>query len=194
MTKASVQTGSVKNPRTTWEGCSLLLDINDGNRPIFARLSTGSTVKINGNKKCPLQPLIGCPFGSLFQVESSLKGPYLCRVTAPAEDAIALNVPHLNPVNVYKNKKGKLHLRVLQIITSVGNETKPLLVTIPFFSSSEKKKRQEEQCRPLLEAPSSYYGVAGINKEASSSLYLESRLNFSSSIEDLKGFAGLGFL
>ncbi|KAJ4965591.1 hypothetical protein NE237_017440 [Protea cynaroides] len=84
MTEVSVETVSVQNPRTTWEGCSVLLDINDGDRLVFARLSASSTVKI-GNKKCSLQPLIGCPFGSLFQVESGSKGPYLCRVTAPAE-------------------------------------------------------------------------------------------------------------
>ncbi|XP_042517545.1 tRNA (adenine(58)-N(1))-methyltransferase non-catalytic subunit trm6 [Macadamia integrifolia] len=80
----SVQTGSIQNPRITWEGCSVLLDINDGDRLVFARLSAGSNVKI-GNVKCSLQPLIGCPFGSLFQVESGSKGPYLSRVIAPAE-------------------------------------------------------------------------------------------------------------
>lgn len=39
------------------------------------------TIKI-GNKKCCLSPLIGCPFGSLFQVETGPKGPYLLRLSA----------------------------------------------------------------------------------------------------------------
>ncbi|XXG40270.1 hypothetical protein AAC387_Pa01g1032 [Persea americana] len=70
-----------QNPRITWEGCSVLLDINDGDRLVFARLSPSSTIKI-GNKKCCLSPLIGCPFGSLFQVETGPKGPYLLRLSA----------------------------------------------------------------------------------------------------------------
>ncbi|XP_077231417.1 eukaryotic initiation factor 3 gamma subunit family protein [Tasmannia lanceolata] len=72
------------NPRITWEGCSVLLDINDGDRLVFARLSPSSTLKI-GNKKCSLRPLIGCPFGSLFQVETGSKGPYLLRVSATTQ-------------------------------------------------------------------------------------------------------------
>lgn len=30
-----------------------------------------------GNKNCSLQPLIGCPFGSVFRVETGSQGPYL---------------------------------------------------------------------------------------------------------------------
>ncbi|KAJ8538274.1 hypothetical protein K7X08_014814 [Anisodus acutangulus] len=71
------------NSRLTWEGCNVLLDINDGDRLVFARLTAASTLKI-GNKKCSLQPLIGCPFGSLFQVESG-KGPILTRFVPNAE-------------------------------------------------------------------------------------------------------------
>lgn len=33
---------SKQNPRITWEGCSVLLDINDGDRLVFARLTPGS--------------------------------------------------------------------------------------------------------------------------------------------------------
>ncbi|KAH1204268.1 tRNA (adenine(58)-N(1))-methyltransferase non-catalytic subunit trm6 [Glycine max] len=58
--------------RVTWEGCSVLLDINDGDRLVFARLSPAAKLKI-GNKNCSLQPLIGCPFGTVFQVD----GPFL---------------------------------------------------------------------------------------------------------------------
>ncbi|XP_058218755.1 uncharacterized protein LOC131329569 [Rhododendron vialii] len=73
-----------QNPRVTWEGCSVLLDINDGDRLVFARLTAASTLTI-GNKKYPLQPLIGCPFGSLFQVENGKEGQYLSRVVPTAE-------------------------------------------------------------------------------------------------------------
>ncbi|KAL5727282.1 hypothetical protein ACHQM5_000497 [Ranunculus cassubicifolius] len=73
-----------QNPRITWEGCSVLLDINDGDRLEFARLSAASTLKI-GDKKCSLQPLVGCPFGSSFQVETGEKGPYLSRILAASE-------------------------------------------------------------------------------------------------------------
>uniref|UniRef100_A0A251SDV7 tRNA (adenine(58)-N(1))-methyltransferase non-catalytic subunit TRM6 n=1 Tax=Helianthus annuus TaxID=4232 RepID=A0A251SDV7_HELAN len=75
---------SSQNRRITWEGCSVLLDINDGDRLLFSRLTAGSIVKI-GNKNYPLQPLIGCPFGSLFQVENGINGPCLSRVIPTPE-------------------------------------------------------------------------------------------------------------
>lgn len=84
MSEVSVKNASVENPRITWEGCSVLLDVNDGDRLVFARLFPSSTLKI-GNKRCSLRPLIGCPFGSLFQLESGSKGPYLSRISAAAE-------------------------------------------------------------------------------------------------------------
>ncbi|KAK7382958.1 hypothetical protein VNO78_28622 [Psophocarpus tetragonolobus] len=62
--------------RVTWEGCSVLLDINDGDRLVFARLSPAAKLKI-GNKNCSLQPLIGRAFGTLFQVETAPEGPFL---------------------------------------------------------------------------------------------------------------------
>lgn len=40
-----------------------------------------------GDKKCPLQPLVGCPFGSLFQVETGPKGAHLVLVSAPASSS-----------------------------------------------------------------------------------------------------------
>ncbi|GJZ13791.1 tRNA (adenine(58)-N(1))-methyltransferase non-catalytic subunit TRM6 [Tanacetum coccineum] len=70
--------------RITWEGCSVLLDINDGDRLLFSRLTQGSIVKI-GNKTYPLQPLIGCPFGSSFEVDNGENGPFLTRVNPNAE-------------------------------------------------------------------------------------------------------------
>nr|GMC54904.1 tRNA (adenine(58)-N(1))-methyltransferase non-catalytic subunit trm6 [Ipomoea batatas] len=38
-----------------------------------------------GNKNYSLQPLIGCPYGSLFQVESGEGGPILARVSPTIE-------------------------------------------------------------------------------------------------------------
>ncbi|GLT57921.1 hypothetical protein SLA2020_308580 [Shorea laevis] len=85
MSQNKPQSDAIQNAKVTWEGCSVLLDINDGDRLVFARLSAGSTLKI-GNKNCSLQPLIGCPFGSLFQVENGKKGPYLSRIIPSTED------------------------------------------------------------------------------------------------------------
>lgn len=85
MSENKPESGPTVNPRVTWEGCSVLLDINDGDRLVFARLSAGSTLKI-GNKTFSLQPLIGCPFGSLFQVESGKEKPYLSRFIPPTEE------------------------------------------------------------------------------------------------------------
>ncbi|KAL9330452.1 hypothetical protein ACSQ67_000062 [Phaseolus vulgaris] len=62
--------------RVTWEGCSVLLDINDGDRLVFARLSPAAKLKI-GNKNCSLQPLIGRAFGTVFQVDNAPEGPCL---------------------------------------------------------------------------------------------------------------------
>lgn len=84
MSQNNSQSDSIQNPRVTWEGCSVLLDINDGDRLVFARLSAGSTLKI-GNKTYSLQPLIGCPFGSLFQVENGDKGHCLARFVPTVE-------------------------------------------------------------------------------------------------------------
>ncbi|XP_062185795.1 uncharacterized protein LOC133889295 [Phragmites australis] len=71
-------------PREAWEGCSVLLDINDGDRLAFFRLTPAATVKI-GNKTCSLQPLVGRPFGSLFRVGA--KGLVPCAAAAaPSRD------------------------------------------------------------------------------------------------------------
>ncbi|KAJ4834887.1 hypothetical protein Tsubulata_049590 [Turnera subulata] len=79
MSENVIQSDPTQNPRVTWEGCSVLLDVNDGDRLVFARLTAGSTLKI-GKKNCSLRPLIGCPFGSLFQVENGAEGLCLSRV------------------------------------------------------------------------------------------------------------------
>ncbi|KAG5250348.1 tRNA (adenine(58)-N(1))-methyltransferase non-catalytic [Salix suchowensis] len=76
MSPNSIQSNSIQNPRVTWEGCSVLLDINDGDRLVFARLTAGSTVKI-GKKNFSLRPLIGCPLVLLFKLRIELKG-FVC--------------------------------------------------------------------------------------------------------------------
>ncbi|XP_058725377.1 uncharacterized protein LOC131596666 [Vicia villosa] len=73
---SSTQNNNKSSSRITWEGCSVLLDINDGDRLVFARLSPAAKLKI-GNKNCSLQPLIGCPFGTVFQLDTSSDGPFL---------------------------------------------------------------------------------------------------------------------
>ncbi|KAK7291238.1 hypothetical protein RIF29_06215 [Crotalaria pallida] len=72
----ATSSNNMMNGRKTWEGCSVLLDINDGDRLVFARLSNDAKLKI-GNKNYSLQPLIGCAFGSVFQAESGPQGPFL---------------------------------------------------------------------------------------------------------------------
>ncbi|KAK7275208.1 hypothetical protein RIF29_16317 [Crotalaria pallida] len=72
----ATSSNDMMNDRKTWEGCSVLLDINDGDRLVFARLSNVAKLKI-GNKNYSLQPLIGCAFGSVFQAESGPQGPFL---------------------------------------------------------------------------------------------------------------------
>ncbi|WCJ35114.1 tRNA (adenine(58)-N(1))-methyltransferase non-catalytic subunit trm6 [Euphorbia peplus] len=84
MSQNNTQLDSMQNPRITWENCSVLLDINDGDRMVFARLTPGSTLKI-GNNNYSLRPLIGCPFGSLFQMDNGNDGPCLSRII-PSKD------------------------------------------------------------------------------------------------------------
>ncbi|KFK37363.1 hypothetical protein AALP_AA4G246900 [Arabis alpina] len=79
------------NPRFAFEGCSVLLDVNDGDRLVFARLSGGAILKI-GNKNYSLKPLIGAPFGSLFQVENGEDGSFLSRVLPIKQESNSVNV------------------------------------------------------------------------------------------------------
>ncbi|MED6132461.1 hypothetical protein PIB30_019257 [Stylosanthes scabra] len=80
---SSANGNNSNNGRVTWEGCSVLLDINDGDRLVFARLSPAAKLKI-GNKNCSLQPLIGTPFGSLFQLDGTSLSPF---IPSPQADA-----------------------------------------------------------------------------------------------------------
>lgn len=42
MSENKPQSDLFESPRSTSEGCSVLLDINDGDRLVFARLSAGA--------------------------------------------------------------------------------------------------------------------------------------------------------
>ncbi|KAF8377836.1 hypothetical protein HHK36_031221 [Tetracentron sinense] len=116
MTEVSLQIDSVHNPRVTWEGCSVLLDINDGDRLVFARLSAASTLKI-GDKNCSLRPLIGCPFGSLFQVESGSKGPFLTRVLATPEDNLVQEIGDCQLKDEHKDNRALVDNNTAQSLT-----------------------------------------------------------------------------
>jgi tRNA (adenine-N(1)-)-methyltransferase non-catalytic subunit len=49
------------------------------------------TLKI-GNKNFSLRPLIGCPFGSSFQIENGTEGLCLCRFVPSTEVGIVLEL------------------------------------------------------------------------------------------------------
>lgn len=85
----SSEMNSRANPRVATEGCSVLLDINDGDKLTFARLNSSATLKI-GADTCSLTPMIGCPFGALFQVERGPKGLYLSRIFAASTKKTSL--------------------------------------------------------------------------------------------------------
>ncbi|KAJ9542237.1 hypothetical protein OSB04_028743 [Centaurea solstitialis] len=107
---------SNKNRRITWEGCSVLLDINDGDRLLFSRLTAGSIVKI-GNKNYPLQPLIGCPFGSMFQVENGANGPCLSRVIPTAEASNAEDKKECDSKNESRDNRALIDNNTAQTLT-----------------------------------------------------------------------------
>lgn len=60
-------------------GSNVLIDINNGDRLTFARLHASATLKI-GNTRCLLAPLIGSPYGSVFELQTGPKGPFLVRI------------------------------------------------------------------------------------------------------------------
>ncbi|KAL3734254.1 hypothetical protein ACJRO7_023580 [Eucalyptus globulus] len=95
---------SVQSRRVTWEGCSVLLDINDGDRLVFSRLTENSTLKI-GKKNYSLRPLIGCPFGSLFQVEYGAEGSKLSRLLESAEVSNIQENGDYQPVEEHRDNR-----------------------------------------------------------------------------------------
>ncbi|GAA0151390.1 translation initiation factor [Lithospermum erythrorhizon] len=119
--KSNQENNNAQNPRVTWEGCSVLLDINDGDRLAFARLTIGSALKI-GNKQCPLQSLIGCAFGSLFQVENGKEGPFLSRIPSNSEGNDLQDQGDSQTVDVSKDNRALVDNNMAQSLTEVEIE------------------------------------------------------------------------
>ncbi|KAL8090630.1 hypothetical protein AgCh_039894 [Apium graveolens] len=163
----SIELNSNHNPKITWEGCNVLLDINDGDRLLFARLTPASTLKI-GNKSYSLQPLIGCHFGSLFQVETGDHGPFLSPVVQasnPEEKDCKIDEPKDNRALVDNNTAQSLtgdEIDAMRREGATGNEiVEALIANSATFDkktsfSQEKyrlKKQKKYAPRVLLRRP-----------------------------------------
>ncbi|OAY74632.1 tRNA (adenine(58)-N(1))-methyltransferase non-catalytic subunit trm6 isoform X1 [Ananas comosus] len=109
-------------PRLAWEGCSVLLDANDGDRLVFARLSPAATLKI-GNKKCSLAPLVGCPFGSSFRVESGPNGPFLDRFVPSTLDNCAQDIADGQLTDDQKDNRSLVDNNTAQSLSSDDIDT-----------------------------------------------------------------------
>ncbi|GMH13669.1 hypothetical protein Nepgr_015510 [Nepenthes gracilis] len=153
----------VKWRRVTWEGCSVLLDINDGDRLVFARLSPASTLKI-GKKNCSLKPLIGCPFGSLFKVENGKDGLFLLRIfhteesnnIEEEEDGISEDVSKDNREIVDNNTAQRLtdqDIHAMQRQGATGDEIVEALIT---HSATFEKKTSFSQAKYRLRKQKKY--------------------------------------
>ena len=68
---------------------------------------SGRNLKI-GKKNCSLKPLIGCPFGSLFQVDNGKDGPYLSLVVQSKEEEEEGGVVHF-----FKSLSGALGFKAI---------------------------------------------------------------------------------
>ncbi|CAM6015401.1 unnamed protein product [Sphagnum balticum] len=86
MSQNSLACANSNNRNLTTPGCAVLLDINDGDRLAFAHLSPHASVKV-GNAKCLLDPLVGIPFGSVFEVQSGPNGHVLVRLQHPITES-----------------------------------------------------------------------------------------------------------
>ncbi|CAM6052223.1 unnamed protein product [Sphagnum compactum] len=86
MSQNSSACANSNNRNLTTPGCAVLLDINDGDRLAFAHLSPHANVKV-GNAKCLLDPLVGIPFGSVFEVQSGPSGHVLVRLQHPITES-----------------------------------------------------------------------------------------------------------
>lgn len=51
-----------------------------------------------GNKNCSLKPLIGCPFGTVFQLDSSSDGPFLSPLQSKGMSLILLFIYFVNVI------------------------------------------------------------------------------------------------
>ncbi|KAK4275118.1 hypothetical protein QN277_018253 [Acacia crassicarpa] len=151
------------NSRLTSEGCSVLLDINDGDRLVFARLAAAAKLKI-GNKSCSLQPLIGCSYGSLFQVETGPDGSLLARVTPAVQGNITeekrdnqLNVESRdNRTLIDNNKAQSLTGEDIQAMKSQGARGDEIIEALIANSATFEKKTSFSQEKYRLRKQKKY--------------------------------------
>ncbi|XP_054818816.1 uncharacterized protein LOC129318204 isoform X2 [Prosopis cineraria] len=163
MSSTAEPTNSNLNTRLTSEGCSVLLDINDGDRLVFARLSSAAKLKI-GNKNCSLQPLIGCNYGSLFQVEIGPDGSFLSQVTPSVQGNDTeeksdnqLNVESRdNRTLIDNNKAQRLTGEDIQAMKSQGARGDEIIETLIANSATFEKKTSFSQEKYRLRKQKKY--------------------------------------
>ncbi|KAJ0239899.1 hypothetical protein HA466_0226150 [Hirschfeldia incana] len=148
------------NPRFANEGCSVLLDVNDGDRLVFARLSSGAIFKI-GNKNYSLKPLIGAPFGSLFQVESGEEGSsFLSRILPIKKESSSVNVidddGRDNRELIDNNESQNLTVEEIEAMRREGAKGEEIIEALIANSSTFDKKFQLSQEKYLLKKQKKY--------------------------------------
>ncbi|XP_065881928.1 uncharacterized protein [Euphorbia lathyris] len=163
MSQNDTQSDGMQNPRVTWESCSVLLDINDGDRLVFARLTPGSNVKI-GNKNYSLRPLIGCPFGSLFQTDNGKEGPCLSRIIPSKEgndpeekgDCEVINEVKDNRALVDNNKAQSLSGEAIDEMRRQGAKGDDIIEALIANSATFEKKTVFSQEKYRLKKQKKY--------------------------------------
>nr|XP_018475671.1 PREDICTED: tRNA (adenine(58)-N(1))-methyltransferase non-catalytic subunit trm6-like [Raphanus sativus] len=148
------------NPRFASEGCSVLLDVNDGDRLVFARLSSGAIFKI-GNTNYSLKPLIGAPFGSLFQVETGEEGSFLSRILPiKKERSSSVNVidddGRDNRELIDNNESQNLTVEEIEAMRREGAKGEEIIEALIANSSTFDKKFQLSQEKYKLKKQKKY--------------------------------------
>ncbi|CAH8383748.1 unnamed protein product [Eruca vesicaria subsp. sativa] len=146
------------NPRFASEGCSVLLDVNDGDRLVFARLSPGAIFKI-GNTKYSLKPMIGAPFGSLFQVETGEEGSFLSRVLPIKKESSSSNViddVRDNRELIDDNESQNLTAEEIEAMRRDGAKGDEIIEALIANSKTFDKKFQLSQEKYLLKKQKKY--------------------------------------
>ncbi|ESQ39207.1 hypothetical protein EUTSA_v10001448mg [Eutrema salsugineum] len=146
------------DPRFACEGCSVLLDVNDGDRLVFARLSGGAILKI-GNKNYSLKPMIGAPFGSLFQVESGDEGSFLSRILPVKQENKSNNVIDDSRDNrelVDNNEAQNLTGEEIEAMRREGAKGDEIIEALIANSKTFEKKFQLSQEKYLLKKQKKY--------------------------------------
>ncbi|KAG2332075.1 hypothetical protein Bca52824_003255 [Brassica carinata] len=146
------------NPRFASEGCSVLLDVNDGDRLVFARLSGGAIFKI-GNKNYSLKPLIGAPFGSLFQVETGEEGSFLSRILPIKKESSSVNVVEDGRDNrelIDDNESQNLTGEEIEAMRREGAKGEEIIEALIANSKTFDKKFQLSQEKYLLKKQKKY--------------------------------------